>query len=74
MSIFGPLIKDQRSGTPRSDLCSPNKNIKKKIKDHEKWHLKNGLGMGVTLNMASEMDAYTLTDRGTWLSFNNKKY
>ena len=30
--------------------------------------------MGATLNMASEMDAYTISDRATWLSFNNKGY
>jgi tungstate transport system substrate-binding protein len=29
--------------------------------------------MGATLNMAASMDAYTITDRGTWLSFNNKQ-
>ena len=28
--------------------------------------------MGQALNAASAMDAYTLTDRGTWLSFTNK--
>ena len=31
-----------------------------------------GGGMGQALNAASAMDAYTLSDRGTWLSFNNK--
>lgn len=31
-----------------------------------------GQGMGPTLNMASEMQGYTLTDRGTWLAYNNK--
>tara|TARA_B100001013_G_C24589689_1_gene434244 strand:- start:208 stop:1011 length:804 start_codon:yes stop_codon:yes gene_type:complete len=44
------------------------------INKNNKWYLKNGLGMGMTLNMASEMDAYTITDRATWLSFNKKKY
>src|SRR5947208_3073772 len=29
-------------------------------------------GMGQALNAASAMDAYTLSDRGTWLRFNNK--
>ena len=29
--------------------------------------------MGATLNMAASLDAYTITDRGTWLSFNNKQ-
>jgi tungstate transport system substrate-binding protein len=28
--------------------------------------------MGQALNAASAMAAYTLSDRGTWLSFNNK--
>ncbi|MGR5259408.1 substrate-binding domain-containing protein [Vibrio astriarenae] len=28
-----------------------------------------GQGMGPTLNMSSEMQAYTLTDRGTWLAY-----
>jgi len=38
----------------------------------EKWYRDIGGGMGQALNAASAMDAYTLTDRGTWLSFNNK--
>jgi tungstate transport system substrate-binding protein len=31
-----------------------------------------GGGMGAALNAAAGMDAYTLSDRGTWLSFQNK--
>lgn len=31
-----------------------------------------GQGMGPTLNMASELQAYTMTDRGTWLAYQNK--
>ena len=38
----------------------------------EKWYKDIGGGMGQALNAASAMDAYTLSDRGTWLSFNNK--
>src|SRR4051812_19306523 len=38
----------------------------------EKWYRDIGGGMGQALNAASAMDAYTLTDRGTWLSFGNK--
>jgi tungstate transport system substrate-binding protein len=38
----------------------------------EKWYRDIGGGMGQALNAASAMDAHTLTDRGTWLSFNNK--
>lgn len=38
----------------------------------EKWYHDIGGGMGQALNVASAMNAYTLTDRATWLSFNNK--
>ncbi len=36
------------------------------------WYRDIGGGMGQALNAASAMDAYTLSDRGTWLSFANK--
>ena len=36
------------------------------------WYRESGAGMGTTLNIASGMDAYTLTDRGTWVNFGNK--
>jgi tungstate transport system substrate-binding protein len=35
------------------------------------WYRETGSGMGPTLNTAAGMDAYALTDRGTWLSFEN---
>src|SRR5882762_6669753 len=38
----------------------------------EKWYRDIGGGMGQALNAASAMEAYTLSDRGTWLSFNNR--
>jgi tungstate transport system substrate-binding protein len=38
----------------------------------EKWYRDIGGGMGQALNAASALNAYTLSDRGTWLSFNNK--
>ncbi len=37
-----------------------------------KWYRETGSGMGATLNAAVGMNAYTLTDRGTWISFKNK--
>lgn len=36
------------------------------------WYRETGSGMGGTLNVASGMNAYTLTDRGTWLAFGNR--
>jgi tungstate transport system substrate-binding protein len=37
------------------------------------WYRDSGSGMGPTLNTAAAMDGYTLSDRGTWLSFKNKQ-
>lgn len=38
----------------------------------DKWYIEAGQGMGKVLLMASELDAYTLTDRGTWLAYRDK--
>ena len=37
------------------------------------WYKQIGQGMGPTLNIANSLNAFTLTDRGTWITFNNKK-
>ena len=36
------------------------------------WYREAGQGMGKVLQMADEMNAYTLTDRGTWLAYREK--
>lgn len=36
------------------------------------WYRETGSSMGATLNTASGLEAYALTDRGTWVSFGNK--
>ncbi|MBW2243195.1 MAG: substrate-binding domain-containing protein [Deltaproteobacteria bacterium] len=36
------------------------------------WYRETGSGMGATLNTASQLDAYTLVDRATWLFFRNR--
>ncbi len=36
------------------------------------WYREVGAGMGATLNIATEMGAYVLSDRATWISFANK--
>jgi tungstate transport system substrate-binding protein len=36
------------------------------------WYREIGQGMGAALNTASSMNGYTLSDRGTWLSFKNR--
>ena len=68
-SLF--LSRDDDSGTHKKEQ-SLWKLAGITIKENDTWYLRNGLGMGITLNMASELNAYTLSDRGTWLSFKNK--
>jgi len=36
------------------------------------WYKEAGQGMGKVLLMASELGAYTLTDRGTWLAYKDR--
>lgn len=36
------------------------------------WYREVGQGMGKTLQIANEMDGYTMTDRGTWLAYQSK--
>src|SRR6202162_3742607 len=36
------------------------------------WYREIGQGMGAALNTANAMNAYVLSDRGTWISFQNR--
>ncbi len=38
-----------------------------------RWYREAGSGMGRTLNTAAGLDAYTMSDRATWLAFKNKR-
>ena len=37
-----------------------------------KWHIETGQGMGATLQLADEKEAYTLVDRGTFIAYEEK--
>ena len=37
------------------------------------WYREVGAGMGATLNIAAATDAYTLSDRATWIAFANRR-
>ncbi len=39
------------------------------IKPHGAWYIESGQGMGATLGIANERNAYTLSDRATYLAF-----
>ena len=67
------LTRGDNSGTHKKEV-SLWKNAEINTKNlNPKNYIDAGRGMGATLNMAASMDAYTITDRGTWLSFNNKQ-
>lgn len=42
------------------------------VKASGTWYREVGAGMGAALNIAVGMDGYILTDRATWIAFNNK--
>ena len=42
------------------------------VEPRGEWYRETGSGMGATLTMAAELPAYTLTDRGTWISVRNR--
>lgn len=44
------------------------------LPDKESWYVSVGQGMLVTLAMAAERGAYTVTDRGTWIAFEAKHH
>ena len=37
------------------------------------WYREIGQGMGAALNTAGAMNGYVLSDRGTWISFRNRR-
>ena len=41
-------------------------------KSGPEWYRELGQGMGPTLNTSAQLPAYTLSDRGTWISFKNR--
>jgi tungstate transport system substrate-binding protein len=42
------------------------------VRNAGQWYVEAGRGMGPTLLMASELDGYTLTDMGTYLSYKSQ--
>ncbi|MET0037943.1 MAG: substrate-binding domain-containing protein [Candidatus Thiodiazotropha lotti] len=57
------------SGTHKKELGLWNKAA---VDPQGQWYREAGQGMGKVLQIAAEMDAYTLTDRGTWLAYEKK--
>lgn len=77
---LGQILSNKSNFVSRGDDSGTHKkelglwtaaDIDIKSKD-SKWYREAGQGMGKVLQMAGEMDAYTMTDRGTWLAFESK--
>ena len=67
------ISRGDSSGTNKAELRlwkASGIDIKKK---KGPWYKAIGQGMGATLNTASASNAYTLTDRATWIHFKNKQ-
>ena len=63
------LSRGDDSGTHKKELALWDMIDRKPGGD---WYVESGLGMGKVLQMASELDAYTMTDRGTWLAYRGR--
>ena len=68
-SIKAPFAsRGDNSGTHKKEL-SLWKDCALPIPDKEPWYIQTGQGMINTINIAAERDAYTMTDRGTFIKY-----
>ena len=70
-SVFSS--RGDESGTHKAEIKIWNEINLETNKFNGNWYRELGLGMGATLNVAVQMGAYALSDRATWLAFNNKR-
>ena len=69
-SLF--ISRGDDSGTHRKELEMWDlTNIE--VNKNKQWYLSVGQGMGSTLLIANEKQGYTLSDRSTWIAFNNRQ-
>src|SRR5699024_2559627 len=66
------LSRGDDSGTNKKELSLWDAAGVDPLPASGEWYRETGDGMGATLNTAQAMAGYTLTDRGTWISFKNK--
>ncbi len=60
------------SGTHKKELSLWKLTDIDHLKKSGRWYIEAGQGMGKVLQMAGELGAFTMTDRGTWLAYMNK--
>ncbi len=77
VNVFQKIAISKAEFISRGDDSGTHKKEKKLWKNAEisptgKWYKEIGQGMGTTINMANELGAYTITDRGTFIAMQNK--
>ena len=80
-AAFGNIAKKSAKFASRGDDSGTHKkeralwaaSVHDPLPESGTWYLETGSGMGATLNIAVELGAYTLSDRATWLTFQNKR-
>lgn len=65
------VSRGDKSGTNTAELRYW-KDAGIEVRAQNNWYKETGSGMGPSLNTANAMNAYILSDRGTWISFKNK--
>lgn len=66
------VSRGDRSGTHLAELALWAAAGIELARERGPWYRETGQGMGPALNTASSMNAYVLSDRGTWISFRNR--
>jgi tungstate transport system substrate-binding protein len=66
------VSRGDRSGTHQAELALWKEAGIDIAADKGPWYRDIGQGMGAALNAASAMNAYVLSDRGTWIAFKNR--
>jgi tungstate transport system substrate-binding protein len=66
------VSRGDRSGTHQAELALWKQAGIDIATERGPWYRDIGQGMGAALNTASAMNAYVLSDRGTWISFKNR--
>jgi tungstate transport system substrate-binding protein len=66
------VSRGDRSGTHSAELALWRQASIDIAASKGPWYREIGQGMGAALNTASAMNGYVLSDRGTWLSFQNR--
>lgn len=67
------VSRGDRSGTHQAELALWKRAGLDPAAQKPDWYREIGQGMGAALNMAAALNAYTLSDRATWIAFKNRR-